>query len=39
MWIYKLLSVLLEYPHAELREHLAERAQMIGGLEHAAPED
>ncbi|MGH8531354.1 MAG: nitrate reductase molybdenum cofactor assembly chaperone [Gammaproteobacteria bacterium] len=39
MWIYKLLSVLLEYPNAELREHLAETARMIGGLEHATPED
>lgn len=39
MRIYKLLSVLLEYPNAELREHLAEIEQMIGGLEHATPED
>ncbi|MFH0351283.1 MAG: nitrate reductase molybdenum cofactor assembly chaperone [Chromatiales bacterium] len=39
MQIYKLLSVLLEYPNAELREHLAETAQMIGTLEHATPED
>ncbi|MGH8490927.1 MAG: nitrate reductase molybdenum cofactor assembly chaperone [Gammaproteobacteria bacterium] len=39
MQIYKLLSVLLEYPNAELREHLAEIKQTIGGLEHATPED
>ncbi len=39
MQIYKLLSVLLEYPNAELREHLAEIEQMIAGLEHATPED
>ncbi len=39
MQIYKLLSVLLEYPNAELQEHLAEFEQMISTVEHATPED
>ncbi|MDQ3776090.1 MAG: nitrate reductase molybdenum cofactor assembly chaperone [Pseudomonadota bacterium] len=39
MRIYKLLSVLLEYPNAELPEHLAEIEKMIGGLEQSTPED
>lgn len=39
MRIYKLLSVLLEYPSAELREHLAEIEQLIDTLEHVTEED
>ncbi len=39
MRIYKLLSVLLEYPSAELREHLAEIERMIDTLEHLTEED
>ncbi len=39
MRIYKLLSVLLEYPARELIEHLGEIEEALPGLEAAARED
>lgn len=39
MGLYKLLSVLLEYPSEELCEHFAEIEGAIPSLEHASVED
>jgi len=39
MRIYKILSVLLEYPTRELLDHWSEIEQLLPELEHASPED
>lgn len=39
MKIYKILSVLLEYPTQELLDHWQEIEQLLPGLEHATAED
>ena len=39
MQIYKILSILLEYPTQELVDHLQEIEQMIPGLEHTSKAD
>ncbi|WP_419607683.1 hypothetical protein, partial [Thiolapillus sp.] len=39
MKIYKILSVLLEYPTQELLDHRQEIEQLLPGLEHATAED